>query len=136
MRLINVSAVILCDSGRILVCKRPDDSYFGGWWEWPGGKREPGETAIECAERELMEEIGLKAVGLRLFDRCRAPYPGREVDVEFFVGLPASGGVAAPDAVEHCWLTPREVLSLRFLEPNLPVLGRLIEAPPPELTAA
>lgn len=126
---IEVAAVILFDGPRMLVNRRPEGTFYGGWWEWPGGKLEPGETPEQCARRELMEEIGLEAGPLSLFDRQTASYPGRSVYMHFFVGPLLAGSTPRPDALEHRWLTPAEVMKLQFLEPNLPVLQRLIDNP-------
>jgi hypothetical protein len=49
----------------------------------------------------------------------------------FFVGARPPGQEARATALEHRWLLPEEVKALRFLEPNLPVLQRLLEQPPP-----
>ncbi|MBX3475197.1 MAG: NUDIX domain-containing protein [Planctomycetes bacterium] len=125
-----VSVVILMDGPRMLVNLRPEGSYFGGWWEWPGGKQNPGEDAEQCARRELREEIGLQAGPLRLYHTATVEYPGRAVHLNFFVGRPLAGSTPRPDALEHRWLTAAQVRELRFLEPNLPVLQRLTEDPP------
>lgn len=127
---IQVAAVILFDGPLMLINLRPEGGYFGGWWEWPGGKREGNETIEQCARRELKEEIGLEAGPLQVFDRRVADYPGREIELTFFVGRPIPGYVASSSALQHRWVLPVEALKLKFLEPNLPVLQRLIDAPP------
>ena len=127
---IEVSVVILFDGPLMLVNRRPEGSYFGGWWEWPGGKRHPGETALQCARRELLEEIGFDVPDLAEFAVETAEYPGRSVRLSFFVGRKPPGAEARTDALEHRWLRPEEVLAMRFLEPNLPVLRRLIAQHP------
>lgn len=124
---IEVSVVILYDGPLMLVNKRPEGSYFGGWWEWPGGKREPGESFEDCARRELHEEIGLEVIELRQYDQSRVSYPGREINLVFFTGRAKPGSKPAPNALEHAWLTAAEVMKLKFLEPNLPVLRRLAD---------
>ncbi|MCA8911399.1 MAG: NUDIX domain-containing protein [Planctomycetes bacterium] len=126
---LNVSVVILYDGPLMLVNRRPEGSYFGGWWEWPGGKQHEGESALECALRELREEIGFEPPELTEYARETVEYPGRRVHLTFFVGR-RPRGEPHPGALEHRWLAPAEVLSLRFLEPNLPVLQRLIGQPP------
>lgn len=125
-----VSVVILFDGPLMLVNRRPEGSYFGGWWEWPGGKRNPGESALECARRELHEEIGLHVPELFEYARETVDYPGRSVRLTFFVGQKPNGAQAAANALEHRWLRPEDVLELQFLEPNLPVLRRMIAEPP------
>lgn len=127
---LEVSVVILYDGPLMLVNRRPEGSYHGGWWEWPGGKRHAGESALECARRELMEEIGIDQPDLTEYCVETADYPGRRVRLTFFVGRKPKDAQPSPDALEHRWLRPEEVCELRFLEPNLPVLERLIRQPP------
>lgn len=127
---LEVSVVILYDGPLMLVNRRPEGTYHGGWWEWPGGKRHEGESALACARRELQEEIGFDQPELAEYCVETADYPGRRVRLTFFVGRKPPGAVPRADALEHRWLPPAEVRGLRFLEPNLPVLERLIRHPP------
>lgn len=123
---IEVAVAIVFDGPLMLVCKRPGAGYYGGWWEWPGGKLNAGESPEQCARRELMEEIGVKAGQLSQFHNMVADYPGRRVKLTFFVGQILPGQKPHTDALEHRWLRPQETRSLKFLEANLPVLEKLI----------
>lgn len=59
-RFIDVAAgLILTQDGQLLLAQRPGDKAWSGWWELPGGKLEPGETATEALVRELKEELGI-----------------------------------------------------------------------------
>ncbi len=59
-----VAAVTLRKDGCVLVAQRRQDTMLGGMWEFPGGKREKGETLQVALLRELMEEMGIEiAVG-------------------------------------------------------------------------
>lgn len=56
----NVSACVLVDSeGRFLMAQRPEGKSWSGWWEFPGGKIEEGETPKDATIRELREELGV-----------------------------------------------------------------------------
>jgi A/G-specific adenine glycosylase len=54
------AAVIHRTDGQVLIAQRPLDGMLGGLWEFPGGKREPGETLRACLEREISEELGIE----------------------------------------------------------------------------
>src|SRR5437762_4675350 len=59
MDFIDAAIAIVVRDGKILVCQRKADDVLGGYWEFPGGKCEDGETLEECLTRELREEIGI-----------------------------------------------------------------------------
>lgn len=130
MKTSDVAVVILFDEARMLINLRPQQAYFGGWWEWPGGKRMGDETLEACARRELMEEIGLEAGELAEYDRRVVKHPDREVNVVFFIGRVKPGQSAKPDALTHRWVTPAEALEYKFLEGSVPVLKRIVEEVP------
>lgn len=138
MKTSDVAVVILFDgnaaagyaAGRMLINLRPQKAYFGGWWEWPGGKRQGDETLEQCARRELMEEIGLEAEALAEYDRRVVTHPDREVNVVFFLGRVKPGQAARQDAMMHRWVTPQEAHDYKFLESSMPVLNRLLERAP------
>lgn len=62
-----IAVGVIWRRGRILIARRREDQMLGGLWEFPGGKREPGETLEETCRREIREETGLRVrVGRRL----------------------------------------------------------------------
>lgn len=56
-----IAAVVSCGD-RLLVCQRPHEKRYGGLWEFPGGKCEPGESITAAARRELREELGVEVI--------------------------------------------------------------------------
>jgi hypothetical protein len=52
---LDVSAALLFRNGQLLIAQRPPGGHLAGLWEFPGGKREPGETWEDCLRRELVE---------------------------------------------------------------------------------
>ena len=55
-----VTAAVIQRDGQVLIARRPPDGLLGGLWEFPGGKREDGESLAECLQREIREELGVK----------------------------------------------------------------------------
>ncbi|MCL2925118.1 MAG: NUDIX domain-containing protein, partial [Trichodesmium sp. MAG_R04] len=53
-------AVIWDETGKILIDKRRSGGSFAGLWEFPGGKKEAGETIEDCIKREVLEELGIE----------------------------------------------------------------------------
>ena len=53
-----VAAVVLGPDGRFLLGQRPAGKVYAGYWEFPGGKVEPGESPLAALKRELREELG------------------------------------------------------------------------------
>ena len=58
-----VAALIQDDTGRYLITRRRGGSHLAGMWEFPGGKREPGESLEDAMRRELAEERGARPSG-------------------------------------------------------------------------
>ena len=69
-----VVAALIERGGRILVSQRPDGSGYARYWEFPGGKREPGESDAAALARELCEELGISvAIGDRVWRKSAPP---------------------------------------------------------------
>jgi 8-oxo-dGTP diphosphatase len=59
---IRVIAAVISREDRFLICQRPQHKRYGGLWEFPGGKCEPGESNTAAAQRELDEELSVQVV--------------------------------------------------------------------------
>src|ERR1700729_3548186 len=79
-----VAGVIRRDDGRLLITQRLADDTLGGYWEFPGGKVDPGEELGAALARELREEIGVEAeIGAEIHHIVHA-YPDRDVRLYFY----------------------------------------------------
>ena len=62
-RVVDVAVgVVLRDDGAVLIGQRPPGKPYAGWWEFPGGKLETGESVADALARELHEELGLDVI--------------------------------------------------------------------------
>lgn len=52
-------AILIKPNGEFLLAQRPEGKAYAGWWEFPGGKVEPGERVVDALKRELHEELGV-----------------------------------------------------------------------------
>jgi mutator protein MutT len=80
-----ISLVAAFDAeGRVLLLQRPGHVHCGGLWSFPGGKVEKGETPLDAAQRELLEETGLSGHGWRTLGDHRHAYPDRTLHFHLF----------------------------------------------------
>ena len=81
---ITVAAAIIERDGRLLVTRRLQGTHLEGYWEFPGGKCEPGESLDACLSRELREELAVDVVVGHEVLRTSHQYPERRVELHFF----------------------------------------------------
>ena len=67
MTIIKVVCAIIWRDGKVLIAQRKPHKNLGGYWEFPGGKLEPGEDSIDALSRELLEELDMKIVNTKYF---------------------------------------------------------------------
>ena len=109
-----VAAVIERDS-RLFVTRRLEGTHLSGYWEFPGGKCEPGESHESCLKRELAEELDVTAlVGAEIL-MTEHSYPTRTVRLHFRE-CRIEGEPRAMLGQEMRWITRQEIGDLAFPE--------------------
>lgn len=114
MKMLEVTAAIIRQNGKILICQRPAKKNCGLLWEFPGGKIEAGETGEKCIVRECQEELGVTLRVEREFTDITYEYPDRTVHLHFYLCEIISG---KPENKEHnafAWITPEDVDQYEF----------------------
>ncbi|GAA2749533.1 MULTISPECIES: (deoxy)nucleoside triphosphate pyrophosphohydrolase [Kitasatospora] len=126
-----VVGAALIHRGRVLAARRKAPSEVAGFWEFPGGKTEPGETEEQALERELQEELGVRARALRPLPGRWPVRPGLELRIwaaELVSGEPEP----LQDHSELRWLGPDELDAVDWLAHDreaLPHVAELLRAP-------
>jgi len=124
---IEVAIAIIVQDGKILVTRRREGVHLSGLWEFPGGKREPGETMEACLLREIKEELGATVRIERLLWQRTYPYPDRTVALHAYCCHLLSGILKPLASQELNWIPPESLLSLPFPEANRPLLEMLAQ---------
>jgi len=124
--LIAVAAGILRDSrGRILIAQRPAGSHAGGFWEFPGGKLQPGETPAQALQRELHEELGVAVEAVVPFMTHRHEYPERVVELHVFLVEGYSGEPRGVEGQPLRWVSVAELPATDLLPADQPIAAAL-----------
>ncbi|GAA0680484.1 (deoxy)nucleoside triphosphate pyrophosphohydrolase [Kitasatospora atroaurantiaca] len=123
----------LIHQGRVLAARRSAPPEVAGYWEFPGGKAEPGETQEQALERELHEELGVRARALRQLPGQWPIRAGLELRI-WAAELVSGDPQPLEDHSELRWLGPTELADVDWLEHDrevLPHIARLLAEPRP-----
>lgn len=119
-----VAALIMRDD-KLLVAERPEGKPYAGYWEFPGGKVEEGETGQQAIQRELHEEIGINATEMQHWFEHLHAYPDKTVLLELWRIDGFEGEPQSLENQELRWVNYDEILHLQLLEGNLEILSKI-----------
>ena len=125
-KLVDVSAaVLLAPDGRYLLGQRGADTVYAGYWEFPGGKVERGETPAQALCRELEEELGIHVTQLRPWLRREHVYEHAHVRLHFFEVSAWEGELSAKVHAALDWVRSDGPAPESMLPANGPILKAL-----------
>ncbi len=113
-KVVRVVAAVIRDDDKILATERGYGEFKGGW-EFPGGKREAGETAQEALKREIMEELETEIAVGELIDTIEYDYSTFHLSMECFWAKVISGDLILKEHAAASWLTKDELYSVEWL---------------------
>jgi len=116
------AAVLQRPDGTFLLAQRPPGKIWAGYWEFPGGKIEPGETPYHALVRELREELGIEVQTAYPWITRVFTYPHATVRLHFFRVTAWSGELHPHEGQEFEWQLPRSHARERGYVPVSPVL--------------
>lgn len=112
--IIRVAAGVILRDGRYLITRREAGTHLEGFWEFPGGKCEAGESLEDCLRRELREELGVEIVDPVLFRTIRHDYKEKKVELHFFRCSIKQGEARPLGCSDLRWVTVEELASYEF----------------------
>ncbi|PTO69115.1 8-oxo-dGTP diphosphatase MutT [Vibrio splendidus] len=129
MKRIHIVAGIIFnqDKSQVFITKRPDDKHKGGFWEFPGGKVEAGETIEQAMARELDEEIGIKVTDQSLFEHLEFDYSDKSLEFDFILVTDFEQQPYGKEGQQGEWVDLESLKQYAFPEANVPILERVIK---------
>jgi 8-oxo-dGTP diphosphatase len=123
---VEAAVAVLCrDDGQVLLGQRPEGKPWAGWWEFPGGKIEEGETPFHALQRELHEELGVEAEVVYPWLTRTFDYPERTVKLRFFTVHQWRGEPHGRENQQLSWQDLAAVDVGPLLPANAPILDAL-----------
>jgi 8-oxo-dGTP diphosphatase len=119
---VHVAAGLIWRQGRLLLTRRPKGTHLAGYWEFPGGKQEEGESLEACLEREIMEELG---VTVKVHDHLLQvdhDYEDKSISLHLFQCSGPSGEPQAIGCDAMKWVSPQDLDRYKLPPPDVRII--------------
>ena len=126
MKTIKVVAAIIIKDGQIFATQR-GYGEFKGWWEFPGGKMEPGESPQEALKREICEELDAEVEVRELLETVEWDYPNFHLTMHCFICSLLSESLHLNEHEAATWLTHETLRSVKWLPADEILLDRVAD---------
>ena len=123
--MISVAAAIIIQDGCVLCARKKAGLPLAGFWEFPGGKLEKGETPEECLVRELLEEFSVRCQVGSFVAESVHDYGDKTIQLLGYYVTHIGGSFTLTDHDEIIWLPVSELRSLKWAPADLPLVEAL-----------
>lgn len=124
MKTINVVAALIVHDGKIFATQRGYGEWRG-WWEFPGGKKEPGETPEEALVREIREELATEITVDRYVTTVEWDYPTFHLSMRCYLCSVVSGSLTLLEHEAAAWLDREHLRSVKWLPADEAILDEI-----------
>jgi 8-oxo-dGTP diphosphatase len=124
MKTIEVVAAVIIKDGKVFATQR-GYGQWKGWWEFPGGKIEPGECPQEALVREIREELDAEIEVGGLLETVEWDYPDFHLTMHCFICRLLSDSLHLNEHEDATWLTRETLDSVQGLPADLGVVGKI-----------
>jgi len=120
--MIEVTAAIIVKGNKVMIARRAHGKHLAGYWEFPGGKIEQGETPESCLTRELKEEFDIEAsienyIGESIFE-----YPDKTIRLKAFSCKIISGEIKLNDHDKIEWINIEQLTNYKLAPADIPLI--------------
>src|SRR5687767_15542338 len=119
---VHVAAAVIERDGKLMICQRMAGDSGGGYWEFPGGKKEDGETLEQCLVREIREELGCTVTVGPEIAMIPAEWNGKALALHFFSAAITAGAPTPIEVARIEWIDRARLAEFEFLPSNGPLL--------------
>ena len=124
MKTIKVVAALILNKGRIFATQRGYGEWCG-WWEFPGGKQELGETPEEALVREIREELATEISVDRFVTTVEWDYPSFHLSMRCYLCSVISGSLTLLEHEAAAWLDREHLRSVKWLPADIAILDEI-----------
>ncbi len=125
-----VGAAIICHAGKVLLTQRPVDKPHGGFWEFPGGKLDSGESPHQSLRRELREELAIEISVGPILQTVYHHYDWGAVLIMAYHCRWENGSIEHLEVADHRWLQTSELHQMPILPADRPIVAKLAQLCP------
>jgi mutator protein MutT len=125
---VEIAVAVLEHDGEFLIGQRPEGSSLAGYWEFPGGKVEPGESAADAARRECLEETGLDVYVVDEYLVVEHDYAHAKVRLHFCRCTPCARQRQLPLPQRFRWAPGETLGEYEFPAANEHLLAKLAQS--------
>lgn len=124
--MLHVTAAVIKQDNRILICQRARDDDYALLWEFPGGKLEEGETPEQCIVREITEELGLDIQVNSILAETKHNDGEQDVHFTFYEADIIQGAMTLNVHESAVWAPLDTLADYQFMRADQPVVNLLL----------
>ncbi len=126
MKQVTVTAGLITHNNRYLIAQRRLDKSLGGFWEFPGGKIEPGETCEQCLQREIKEEFDISVDVKDFVSEITHNYDTFQLHMSLYNATwDGQGKIRICDHEQFAWVTLEEMKNYQWAAADIPFVESL-----------